>query len=169
MSEPIASFIQIGGIIKKELLESTDDFTGLIDCLISDGAGFNYDELGGDNSIEDIRQVFIDANVKDFVTFYGKPNYGEFPETEDFCKKHNIDFDRHSDCSYELEAENIYVRNSKELSYHSLSNGKHDMVLVDDVLKVLKDKTPEDALRTIINAKNTILQRPKPLKNIMII
>ena len=159
MSDYIPATISIGGTIKKELLED------LVDCLIINDGTFEYDK---ESTKEEMLEQFNEMDGFGTVDFVGKPGYGMFEMTEDFCKKHNIDFDRHSDCAYDYEAENFYLRNGKELSFHSLSNEKKDMVLVDDVLQILETGVNKEALvSAAINClKGTILERPLPLSNI---
>jgi hypothetical protein len=104
MSDCFPGGITIGGKVPAALVEE------LLGVVASAGVSVGaYDGPAfACKTAADLRQV-LDENGRLLLASDRTPN-GQFAEMEDFCVRHGIPFDRHSDARHGFKAENVMYR-----------------------------------------------------------
>ena len=102
MSERFSAEINIGGKLKRELIED------LLGCLENDSCGKEWDSYDPESIFKE-KDLLATSEAKEWLN--GKSSeakWGEFEETEQFCHENNLSFIRHSS-AYSDEDANLTV------------------------------------------------------------
>jgi len=104
MSDNFPSEIKIGGEL------NIANFKELIDCLIEDGASHEYGnvQVSPTCTLDELLEKYTENEVLVFKNSLAV--WGEFENTEKFCKKYEMPYDRWSDHYCEYSAEMVYFR-----------------------------------------------------------
>jgi hypothetical protein len=137
MSDRFPAEITIGGSIPRRLLDK------LADMIASEGVSIDWqyalDKAGVRAAIE------AAAARGETVRFTDdEACYGQFDELENWLTSHGIDFDRHSDARYEYDGENAYGRGRKRPVIKNADQSGKDLVIAEEVRKVLAIQAPAD-------------------------
>lgn len=93
MSEPIGTYIEIGGTLPASLIEK------FLECVVSD-----FDNLQSDASIEELEEV----SGEEPIQYDGTANYGLCNDLTTFCKEHDLTFVTHSESCGEYNADTTF-------------------------------------------------------------
>ncbi len=104
MADCFPGEITIGGKVPAALLE---EFLGELNSTGAKVGAYDGAEFVA-KTAADLRQV-LDESGRLFLASDRAPN-GQFAELEDFCVRHGIPFDRHSDARHGFKAENVMYR-----------------------------------------------------------
>lgn len=108
MPDNFCAEIRIGGKVPRSLV------AGLVEALHHDEASHEYgdDVIPKDCTTPTLYSYLLTSVLdKTFLRFRNdRAENGEFEQTEEFCVKHDICFDRWSDHYCEYDAENVYFR-----------------------------------------------------------
>jgi hypothetical protein len=104
MADRFPGEITIGGKVPATLLQ---EFLGELNSTSAKVGAYDGAEFVA-KTAADLRGV-LDENGHLFLADDRAPN-GQFAELEDFCVRHGIPFDRHSDARHGFKAENVTYR-----------------------------------------------------------
>ena len=144
MADCFPGEIKIGGSVPASLL---DEF--LREVVSTGGSVGGYDGAASDcRDAEGLRQALDGKGHLQLAD--AEARFGQFEELEDFCVRHGIPFDRHSDAKAEYDAENVRFRPGMErpIVVSSDNNGR-DLVDADGIRSVAK------ALARLASARTT--------------
>lgn len=146
MADRFPAQISIGGQISRTAFalpnNSDDDITVLrclISCLHNDGASHEYGDVSIDNNCTEKQLLKYQKNgILVFKNDYAV--LGEFPDTEEFCQKHGIQFDRWSDHYCEYDSEKVYFRKDMDnLLEITVDPSDEEMIYARNIRKTLSE------------------------------
>lgn len=169
MADRFPGRISIGGSIsatERLFPEDPEDaltvLEGLILALHEDGACDDYGgaEIPLNCSREKLNEYIDDDGTLTLVS--DQARNGEFEETESFCIKHGLSFDRWSDHYCEYDSEIVFWRPDMEQPLILFSNADGDPVIrrdsLEDILAQLEDilDHPENSRSRLLKVKEMV-------------
>ena len=136
MADCIPGEITIGGTIPDDVLGA---FLGEVNSTGASVGGYGGTEAAFKTTADLTEALDDDGHL---LLVDDQASFGQFEGLEDFCVKHGISFDRHSDAKYEFDAENVSYRTGmkKPVSIPSNNDGE-DLFSVKAVRPVVKELT----------------------------
>jgi hypothetical protein len=129
MADCFPGEIVIGGKVPSVLLE---EFLGEVASTYAFVGGYEGAPFGG-RTAEELRGA-LDENGH-LRLADPEARFGQFEELEEFCVRHGIPFDRHSDARYEFDAVNVMFRPGMEHPVETASNNAGDALADVDALR----------------------------------
>ncbi len=153
MSDRMAGQIWIGGKVSRTAMQSDDPeitiLRGLIGALNDDGGSFEFGgpPISSDCTAENLPLSLDDESLLNLKN--DQARNGEFEETEAFCFRNGIMYNRWSDHYCEYDAENAYWRPGME--------GPMVIYADSDGYEIVSGDVVRQALETLENPRRSLL------------
>ena len=131
MSDRMPADIRVGGTVKRK------DLAEFLSAVEDSGGGLEWGEHFAPEDEKALLEGIKDGELR---LVDDEATGGEFPDFEDFLKKHKIPFDRQTDGKYEYDPELVHYRpgHDPEIQAFLTTKEGHRLVSEENVRKVEK-------------------------------